>query len=53
LERRQQDLSVVWRTSSGGPASAGRAFAAAGALIIIPPICDQIGVDLPPRSVRN
>ncbi|MFY9920435.1 MAG: hypothetical protein WAL26_18880 [Mycobacterium sp.] len=24
-----------------------------GALIIIPPICDEIGVDLPPGSVRN
>jgi hypothetical protein len=23
-----------------------------GALIIIPPICDEIGVDLPPGSVR-
>jgi hypothetical protein len=24
-----------------------------GSLIIIPPICDEIGVDLPPGSVRN
>jgi hypothetical protein len=24
-----------------------------GALIIIPPICDEIGVDLPPGSVRR
>jgi hypothetical protein len=24
-----------------------------GALIIIPPICDEIGVDLPPGSVRH
>jgi hypothetical protein len=24
-----------------------------GSLIIIPPICDEIGVDMPPSSVRN